>query len=821
MFICYICHSLLASIVLLRSHFNGHAAIGELSLPVKCCQGSCKATFATINNLIRHVRHFHGTLSSSASVFADNRATIETSSSNIVQRKDTDDVSVDWLDKIKLEGTSLVASLRAKGNIPQSAICDVVQAFNSMSESMVEHFQQVTSSTLLAAGGDESTVTTIRTMLNDHVVSVKEPLHFLSSTYKQDTYFDKHPLAVKPETVDFCPRYETSSGVSRVVYDSFQYISVKSTLRSLLRNEQLVKLLLNDRYKPGLMREFSDGKSFARHSLFNDSSKLTIMLQVFYDDMGTTNPLRGNSVMCNVGAFYYTLQNLPPYYNSCHANVHLLALCYSADLKRYGFDPVIAKFVSEINRLSTDGFCGCFPLLGQRQVFVGLCNIAGDNLALNSLFGFVESFSGDYFCTMCLCTKADVQEKFYENEFVTRTVSTYNKDIAKLESSSRLLHSRGVKKKCLLNSVHGFHVTLNFSLDPMHVLLEGIVPVELGCVLYSLCVQKKLFTIDEFNMRMSYFWSAINVDRRYRPPELSSPEEGHKIGPSMKAIQCWSLLKYMPLIIGDVVPESDPYWQFMLHLGHLVDLVFAPTFTAGMIAYLREVIADHLFTMKELYGDVCTLKPKHHLMVHFPTIIEHSGPLVGMSCMRYEMKHCFFKRCAHSMYCFRNIAKTLAYRHQQFSLYANLTGAHIREHVTVSSYSVVTVFSLPFGSVVARHFNIELTDSIFVANRLSRASVEYSHQQHIVVDIHDDGLPLFGCIQCFVFDKSSDTWALVICKCSTAAFVSHYHGYVVERSSPSLYEVVNFSDLIDHHPVCAYKKHEQTFIRLQYHVVKQ
>lgn len=325
------------------------------------------------------------------------------------------------------------------------------------------------------------------------------------------------------------------------------------------------------------------------------------------------------------------------------------------------------------------------------------------------------------------------------------------------------------------------------------MLLEGIVLVELGCVLYTLCIQKRLFTVDEFNMRMSYFWSAINVDRRYKPPDLSCPEEGRKIAPSMKAIQCWSLLKYMPLIIGDAIPENDPNWKFMLYLSHLVDIVFAPTFTEEMIAYLREVIADHLSTMKELYGDVCTLKPKHHLMVHFPTIIEHNGPLVGMSCMRYEMKHSFFKRCAHSMYCFRNTSKTLAYRHQQFSLYAKLTGAHIREHITVSSYSVVPVVSLPF----AYHFDIELTDSIFVANKLSRASVEYSREQHVVVDVHDNGLPLFGCVQCFVCDKSSDTWALVICKLSTVAFVSHYHSYVVEKSSPPVYEVMHFSAWFD------------------------
>jgi len=78
---------------------NGHAATGELSLPMKCCKASSKAIFATVYNLIQRVKHFHGTLSSSASFLADNKATTETSSSKIVQHLDTDDASVDWLDK--------------------------------------------------------------------------------------------------------------------------------------------------------------------------------------------------------------------------------------------------------------------------------------------------------------------------------------------------------------------------------------------------------------------------------------------------------------------------------------------------------------------------------------------------------------------------------------------------------------------------------------------------------------------------------------------------------------------------------------------------
>ena len=61
----------------------------------------------------------------------------------------------------------------------------------------------------------------------------------------------------------------------------------------------------------------------------------------------------------------------------------------------------------------------------------------------------------------------------------------------------------------------------------------------------------------------------------------------------MKAVQCWALLKYLPVILGDVVPVDNKHWLFLLHLSELVDLLFAPVVTAGMVAYLREFIADH------------------------------------------------------------------------------------------------------------------------------------------------------------------------------------------------------------------------------------
>jgi len=71
------------------------------------------------------------------------------------------------------------------------------------------------------------------------------------------------------------------------------------------------------------------GWRYKTHSLFSDSTKVSVMIQLFYDGLGVTNPLRGQSTLHNIGVFFYTIKNVPHRYNSCFANVHLLALCYS------------------------------------------------------------------------------------------------------------------------------------------------------------------------------------------------------------------------------------------------------------------------------------------------------------------------------------------------------------------------------------------------------------------------------------------------------------------------------------------------------------
>jgi hypothetical protein len=54
----------------------------------------------------------------------------------------------------------------------------------------------------------------------------------------------------------------------------------------------------------------------------------------------------------------------------------------------------------------------------------------------------------------------------------------------------------------------------NYCIDVMHTLLEGIVPLQLGCILYCLVTEKRLLTLSELNDRVRKFWGASKADRQ-------------------------------------------------------------------------------------------------------------------------------------------------------------------------------------------------------------------------------------------------------------------------------------------------------------------
>lgn len=162
----------------------------------------------------------------------------------------------------------------------------------------------------------------------------------------------------------------------------------------------------------------------------------------------------------------------------------------------------------------------------------------------------------------------------------------------------------------------------------------------------------------------------------------------------------WCLGRFLPILIGDMIPPGYEYWMnYLTHLD-IMDEAFAPVSSVERLDYAAMLIEDFLEDFKSLYP-ARSLTPKMHYLVHIPTWMKwyvacmmhdmymtsylymyRCGPLIRVWCMRYEAKHSFFKHIANVVRNFRNIPKTLAFRHQHYMCYQMLEPSRYLRHCT-------------------------------------------------------------------------------------------------------------------------------------------
>ena len=82
----------------------------------------------------------------------------------------------------------------------------------------------------------------------------------------------------------------------------------------------------------------------------------------------------------------------------------------------------------------------------------------------------------------------------------------------------------------------------------------------------------------------------------------------------------WLLARILPLAIGSVVPENDPYWLNYLRLLEIMDFLFAGTIHREDCGYLHCLISDHHTAFLHLYPHV-SITPKMHAMIHMPRLM--------------------------------------------------------------------------------------------------------------------------------------------------------------------------------------------------------
>ncbi len=77
------------------------------------------------------------------------------------------------------------------------------------------------------------------------------------------------------------------------------------------------------------------------------------------------------------------------------------------------------------------------------------------------------------------------------------------------------------------------------------------------------------------------------------------------------------MARILPIVIGDFIPEADPYWENYLVIIRIADLLFANKLHEDAVGYMANLIHLHHTRFKQLYPGESII-PKMHFMVHMP-----------------------------------------------------------------------------------------------------------------------------------------------------------------------------------------------------------
>ena len=102
-----------------------------------------------------------------------------------------------------------------------------------------------------------------------------------------------------------------------------------------------------------ILKSFIDGKSYKNSSYFKKYPH-ALRIELNYDEVVVNNSMGSNVDGHKIGAFYFTVQNMPHELNSKISSVHLLALAYAADIKKYGIHRILKPLLDDLKELEND-----------------------------------------------------------------------------------------------------------------------------------------------------------------------------------------------------------------------------------------------------------------------------------------------------------------------------------------------------------------------------------------------------------------------------------------------------------------------------------
>lgn len=518
---------------------------------------------------------------------------------------------------------------------------------------------------------------------------VLEKIVSRNTAKKRQKIIENDGLYVKPmkSAVGTTWKTKTSCGSDLPSHELKQttgeFVSVIAMLESFFGDDEFHKSYFdyNETRKhkctEGVFEDFCCGSIFKGNPIFD---RTTIQLQLSFDDFEPCNALKTKAGTHKMLGIYLEIRNIDPKYKSKLANIHLVGLVKSHDMKYGGdFDTVANKIVGELKALETTGL----TLKSGKNLKAVLVGISADNLGANSLCGFVESFSATYYCRICELSLKECQKAVTENRDRMRQKSDYEitlKSIAENEDSKpNYKETKGVKKACAFNKLNHFHIFDNCIVDIMHEINEGVILFFIR-IFFQYLIQNKILTIREIEDLVrdhNYGW----IWKKYKP----SPINIDKHNLNQNAMQSYCLMLNLPFIFIAYRSKLGSMWGAMEDLLKIMQILYSTRIQKSDVERLEILVKSHLTYLVKLGAK---LIPKHHIMTHYANLILKIGPLIHSWMMRFESKHKEFTDMVRLTQNYKDLPLTLAKRHQASSVIKRSMAVNIQIQESKITYDV-------------------------------------------------------------------------------------------------------------------------------------
>lgn len=500
----------------------------------------------------------------------------------------------------------------------------------------------------------------------------------------------------------------------------------------------------------------------------NNDSTLFLPLICYFDEFEPLNALGAHSGAYKVGGVYLKLGCLPPKWQSLLDFIFTFGLFFANDRVTVKNSNIFKKMIQALNYLFVNGI-----RITNNDSFTNVKFIVvaftGDNLGVHQTQDFCANFStANYMCRVCKCHRTVIQVQTREEVNSLRSFPDYF-----LEAAQKNVTDTGIHCYSVFNNIKEFNVIDNSCVDVMHDILEGVAHYDLAQMLQNF-IQNNYFTLDWLNLALFRF----DFGKIKNRPDCVSIEMLEKRKFKFSGSEMKTFLLNLNLIIGDKVPENNEIWKLYLILKEFFLIVNKKYSVKNIKPYLISLVESHHILYVKYFG---TLKFKHHLMVHYPSMLEKFGNLSDLSNMRFESAHQKFIKLS-------KVSKNKKNSLKSMSIKAQLKFANLLANFDFKNEIELVGKNILRGDDFQRDYNIIVNEN----NMFSIRKVIFMgkvYKKDVIVNYGYDTtnftLPLFAWVELCLENDGKIFLVLKLLK--TIYKNVHFDAYEIEKYQNDIY----------------------------------